>query len=450
MPTRTHDIDTARIVEAYRVRTPRSCAAHRRAVRRLPGGVNRNITHLSPHPLYVDSGEGAYLVDLDGNRYLDLLGNYTSMILGCGDASMARAIVSQLARGSAWAAASAAEFKLADAISQRVPSMQQVRFASSGTEATFLAMRAARAATGRDRVAKFEGGYHGQHDYAVVSLAPHPDEWGAQGRPRAIAPIGVPDATRDTMSVLPFNDAEAVEAFITEHWRSLAAVIVEPVMGVAGVIQPQDGFLTKLREVTRRHGIVLIFDEVISFRMAYGGAQEVFGVRPDLTTLGKVIGGGLPVGAVGGDPAIMSVFDPDRAKPVMFSGTFHANPLVLQAGLATLDALDIEAIGALNAKASRLFHELEQMLSACNRPVRLNSAGSLFNLHFSAVPVTDYRTSYRADKEMLKWLHLALLNRGVMVAPRGLGCLSVPMHDGDLDWFLTQMDLALRDLDHIT
>lgn len=449
MSTRTHNIDAARIIEAYRARTPRSYAAHLRALRRLPGGVNRNITHLSPHPLYVDSGEGAHLVDLDGNRYLDFLGNYTSMILGCGDAATARAIVTQLARGSAWAAASAAEFKLADMISERVPSMQQVRFASSGTEATFLAMRAARAATGRDQVAKFEGGYHGQHDYAVVSLAPHPDEWGTQGRPQAIAPMGVPNATRDTISVLPFNDAEAVEAFLTEHWRSLAAVIVEPVMGVAGVIQPQDGFLTKLREVTRRHGIVLIFDEVISFRMAHGGAQEVFDVHPDLTTLGKVIGGGLPVGAVGGDPAIMSVFDPDRAESVMFSGTFHANPLVLQAGLATLAALDVETIGALNAKASRLLHELEHMLSACNRPVRLNSAGSLFNLHFSAVPVTDYRTSFRADKEMLRWLHLTLLNRGVLVAPRGLGCLSVPMHDGDVDWFLSQMDLALRDLDLI-
>ncbi len=435
-----------RILDTYARRTAGSLAAHMRAATRLPGGVNRNITHFAPHPLFLDHASGAAVFDLDGNQYLDLIGNYTSMILGHGHPKTVEAVMSQLQSGAAWAAASSVEFSLADAIAQRMPSMPLVRFTSSGTEATLMAIRAARAATGRDQIAKFEGGYHGQHDYAVVSLAPTLEKSGERRRPAAVAPPGVPKNVQDTMVILPFNDADAVDEILDAQGDSVAAVIVEPIMGVAGVIEPTGDFLRRLRAVTRRRGIVLIFDEVISFRLSYGGAQEIYGVQPDLTTLGKVIGGGFPIGAVGGDPAIMEVFDPTSGPTVMLSGTFHANPVALHAGLATLQALDRQTVDDLNSKAARLYERMRVVLAGFDVPIQLNTAGSLFNFHFSSEPVTDYRSSLRADTETLRWLHLALLNRGVLLAPRGLGCLSVPMADPDTELLLGELESALAEV----
>ncbi len=436
----------ARILDTYSRRTAGSLAAHTRASTRLPGGVNRNITHFAPHPLFVDHASGAYVFDLDGNQYLDLLGNYTSMIFGHGHPETVEAVRSQLQSGAAWAAASAVEFQLADTIAQRIPSMPLVRFTSSGTEATLMAIRAARAATGRDQIAKFEGGYHGQHDCAVVSLAPSLKESGEHRRPSAVAPPGVPQHVQDAMVILPFNDADAVDEILDAQGDSVAAVIVEPIMGVAGVIQPAGDFLRQLRAVTRRRGIVLIFDEVISFRLSYGGAQEMFGVQPDLTTLGKVIGGGFPIGAVGGDPAIMELFDPTSGPTVMLSGTFHANPIALHAGLATLQALDKETVNDLNSKAASLYERMNGVFAGCGVPTQLNTAGSLFNLHFSSEPVTDYRSALKTDTTFLRWVHLALLNRGMLLAPRGLGCLSVPMTDSDTELFLSQLEAALAEV----
>lgn len=432
------------ILRRYAERTVRSRTAHERASRLLPAGVNRNIVYHGPHPLFIDRGRDAYLIDLDGNEYLDLIANYTSMILGNSAPEVASAARRQLDYGTAWVGASVAEADLAELIVERLPSAKRVRFTTSGTEASMMAIRAARAFTGRPLMAKFEGGYHGQHDYAMVSLAPDLAVAGPASHPRAVAPAGIPDGARDSMIILPFNDPAACEAILTEHGADLAGVIVEPVMGVAGTVLPADGFLRHLRDVTRRLGALLIFDEVITFRLGYGGAQALFGVTPDLTVLGKIIGGGYPIGAVAGAGEVMELFNPVRPGAITLSGTFQANPVTLAAGIAAMKRLTPEALEELNALGARLVARLRPLLGQARIPLQVNAIGSLLNLHATAEPVTDHRSSARGDREFLKWLHLALLNEGVLLSPRGMACLSLAMTEADLAHFLAAFRKALQ------
>jgi glutamate-1-semialdehyde 2,1-aminomutase len=438
------------ILRIFQGRTMRSRAAHSRASKHLPGGINRNITYFAPHPVFFERGEGAYVFDIDGNRYLDCLGNYTSMILGHSHPEVVAAVRAQLSQGTSWGGATTTELVLAELLAERLPSMEMTRFTASGTEATMMAMRAARAVTGRRLIAKFEGAYHGSHDYATISLAPSLAQAGPAERPRSVPPTGVPEDIGETVVVLPFNNPDAVEEILDIHGCALAAVIVEPVMGVAGIIEPTRDFLTRLRTAANRHGIVLIFDEVISFRLAYGGAQSVYDVRPDLTTLGKIIGGGFPIGAVGGRSDIMKVFNPAEPDHIVLSGTFHANPVALQAGIATIKILSSEVLGQLNADSQLLFRDIRQVLVDGTGSAHLNAAGSLFNIHLGSMPVTDYRSSLSTDKEAHRWLHLAMLNEGVLLAPRGLGCLSVPMTDADRDRLLTALGRALASLGEVS
>jgi glutamate-1-semialdehyde 2,1-aminomutase len=306
-----------------------------------------------------------------------------------------------------------------------------------------MAIRAARAFTGRPLIAKFEGGYHGLNDYAMVSLAPSLDAAGPADAPNSVPAPGVPKAVSDTVVVLPFNNAGAVEAILRKRGKDIAGVIIEPVMGSTGILAPRPGFLEMLRRVTQELGMVLIFDEVISFRLAFGGAQEYFGVRADLTTLGKIIGGGYPIGAVAGRADIMGMFDPTQPNTVTLSGTFHANPVALVAGIETLKATTAAAIADLNRRAARLHEDVTRLFARCRTPLQLHTVGSLFNIHACAGPVEDYRSAAQGNKELLKWLQLALLNEGVLLSPRGMGCLSTPMTDGDLAGFVAALERAL-------
>ncbi len=434
----------AEITARYKARTGASQRAHERALKSLPAGVNRNIVHQSPYPIFVRAGRGAHLIDLDGQRYLDLIGNYTAMILGHSPPAVVAAAQAQVALGTAWAAASPDEAVLAEMILARQGARDgRVRFTASGTEATMLAFRAARAFTGRPLIAKFEGGYHGLNDYAMVSLAPSAEAAGPAEAPNSVPAPGVPAAVADTMVVLPFNNAKAVEAILRRRGNQIAGVILEPVMGVAGILPPKPGFLEMLRRVTEEFGIVLIFDEVISFRIAHGGAQEYFGVRSDLTTLGKIIGGGYPIGAVAGKPEVMATFDPTRPNAVTLSGTFHANPVALAAGIETLKALTPEVIAELNRRGQRLHEDITRVFQRCRTPLQVSTVGSLFNIHAVAGPVENHRDSSQGNRELLKWLQLALLNEGVLLSPRGMGCLSVPMTDGDLAGFIAALERSL-------
>lgn len=430
------------IVARYTSRTRRSHAAFERARRSLPGGVSRSILYHLPYPTFVRRADGAYVEDLDGNSYLDAIGNYTSVILGHGDEGIARAVREQIGEGTTVAGPSVLEADLAELLCRRIPSMEQVRFTVSGTEATMMAIHAARAFTGRSQIAKFEGGYHGMHDYAMVSVAPPLDQAGSPERPRAVAPLGIPPEVRDTVTVLPFNDLAAVREIVEREAERLAGIMVEPVMGVAGVIGPAPGFLELLRELADEHAFVLIFDEVMSFRLAHGGAEELFGVSPDLTTLAKVIGGGFPVAAVGGRSDIMALFDPTDGPTVLLSGTWHAGLLSLRAAVETVRRLTPEAIAALNERGDMLRRRLEDVLEP-EAGISLTSVGSLLALHATSEPIDDYRASARGERSVVGLLHLALLNEGVMIAPRGMICLSMAMADADVDYLVVALRKAI-------
>src|SRR5438093_2994667 len=324
---------------------------------------------------------------------------------------------------------------LAEVLTRRVPSVEQIRFTNSGTEGTMNAVRLARAFTGRPKIAKFEGAYHGTHDWVLVSVAPDPKAAGSRKRPKPLpASAGIPPAVLKHTVVLPWNDGEACEAIIEAEAKHLAAVIVDPLLGIGGVIPPVDGFLQRLRALTERHGILLIFDEVISFRIAWGGAQERFGVRPDLTTFGKIIGGGLPVGAFGGRADVMSYYDPRKgAARISHGGTFNANPATMAAGVATLNALTPEAYARLDALGERLRGGVARLLAATRRKAQVSGVGSLFCLHWTAEPLTDYRSSRPRDPEAPLRHFMGLLNEGILLTQRGLGACSLAMTEEDID-----------------
>ncbi len=282
-----------------------------RARRVLPGGVTRSLNFWEPHPVYLHSGKGAYVCDVDGHRLLDLINNYTALVLGHADPRVVRAVGRQLELGTSFAFSSDLEVVLAELLVARVPSIERVRFTGSGTEAAMFALRAARAATGRPLIAKMEGGFHGTHDEVAISIRPRLDAAGPPDRPRSVGETnGLIAGVTDHVIVLPFNRPTDATELIREHADELAAVIVEPVLGVGGMIPPVSSFLPALRRACTEHGIVLIFDEVITLRLAPGGAQELYGVTPDLTIMGKIIGGGLPIGALGGNESLMEMFAP--------------------------------------------------------------------------------------------------------------------------------------------
>ena len=400
----------------YEALTSGSRALWERALGSLPGGNSRTTIFHEPYPVYLVSGEGCRVTDVDGVERIDFISNYTSLILGHCHPRVVEAVQSQAERMMSAAAPSELEIELAERIKERLPSVEQVRFANSGTEATMLAFRAARAFTGRDKIAVFARGYHGSHDYAAsvpadVSLAP--------GGP------GIPAGVSDTIVVAPFDDVAGTRAALEPHVDELAAVIVEPVLGSGGVRPAADEFLRFLRELTTDAGTLLVFDEIISFRVGYHGAQGRIRITPDLTTLGKIIGGGLPVGALGGREDVMALFDPRAEGRIGHGGTFNANPLTMAAGLATLDEMTLARYEQLEALAGELRDKLVELGA-----VDVRHTASLFQ-----VDVGD-------DKEQLE-LHLALLANGILATQRGMGCLSTPMTSAEIDAFVDAVRLAL-------
>ncbi len=431
----------------YRKTTPQSRALHERAAAVMPGGTTRTTTYFDPYPLYIERGDGCRVWDADGTERIDMLGNYTAMILGHAHPKVVEAISKQAARGTGFVAANPIEVELATLLCERVPSLDAVRFCNSGTEATMFAMRLARAFTGRTKIARMEGGYHGTHDYAEVSTHPALSAAGPPDAPSAQPDsIGTPEWVLKQTVVLPFNNADAAEAIIRREGRDLAAVILEPIIGAGGVIAATIEFLERLRKVTRELGILLIFDEVISFRVAPGGAQQLYGVTPDLTTLGKIIGGGLPVAAFGGRAEVMELLDPRREPSLAQGGTYNGNPLGMAAGLATMMELTPDVYESLNRKGARVAEQLSEVFASHDVAVQVNSAGSLFALHFTETPVVDYRTMAAANKQRTRDLFLGLVNHGVLLAPRAMGALSTPMGEQDIQQFIDAVDTVVSEL----
>jgi len=434
--------------EEYRRTTPGSRALHEKAVRAMPGGTTRTTTYFDPYPLYIERGQGCRVWDVDGTERIDMLGNYSAMILGHAHPKVVEAIRRQAERGTGFAAANPLEVQLATLLCERVPSLDAVRFCNSGTEATMFAMRLARAFTGRPKIARIEGGYHGTHDHAEVSTHPAVAEAGPPDAPVARPDsIGTPRWAVEQTVVLPFNNPEAAEAIVRRHSSQIAAVILEPVIGAGGVIAATPEFLSRLRSITRELGILLIFDEVISLRVAPGGAQQMYGVTPDLTTMGKIIGGGLPVAAFGGRADVMEMLDPRREGSIAQGGTYNGNPLGMAAGLAAMRELTPDVYVELNRKGERVGELLREVFASHGVPVQVNSVGSLFALHFSNRPVVDYRGVAASDKKRMREFFLSLVNHGVLMAPRGMGSLSTPMGEGDVDRFIDAVDATLGGLE---
>ncbi|MDE3229295.1 MAG: glutamate-1-semialdehyde 2,1-aminomutase [Chloroflexota bacterium] len=414
-----------------------------RARQVIPGGVNspvRAFRAVGGQPVFIDHGAGAYLYDVDGNQYIDYVGSWGPLIFGHAHPRVVAAITEAAQRGTSYGAPTAAETRLAELVIEAVPSIELVRFVNSGTEATMSALRVARAYTGRTKIIKYAGGYHGHADMLLVAAGSGALTLGAPDSP------GVPPgATAETL-VVPYNNLAATRAVFERYPDEIAAIIVEPVAGNMGCVPPVDGFLAGLRELTSHFGAVLIFDEVMTgFRVAHGGAQALYGVTPDMTCLGKIVGGGLPAAAYGGKREILSLVSP--AGPVYQAGTLSGNPLAMAAGAAQLELLREPGVyERLEALTAALSAGIGEAARAAGVPVHQTRVGSMFTTFFTPTPVVDEATAKTSDTAAFAAFFRALLERGVYIAPSQFeaGFVSLAHSDTDIARTIAAAGEAMR------
>jgi len=417
-----------------------------RAFKSLVGGVNspvRAFQSVGGAPLIVERGAGAHLWDADGREYIDFIGSWGALILGHAHPAIVAAIQEQAARGTSYGMTTELEVELAERIKSAIPSIEKIRFVSSGTEATMSAVRLARGFTKRDFILKFEGCYHGHADSFLSEAGSGLATLGIASSP------GVPEGLAALTLNTPYDDIAAVEKLFAAHRNEIAAVIVEPVAANMGVVPPMPGFLEELREITRRAGTLLIFDEVITgFRLCYGGAQSLYKIEPDLTTLGKIIGGGLPVAAYGGRAEIMNHVAPLGA--VYQAGTLSGNPLAMRAGIEALTQLEKPGFyDALNKKADRFVEKLQGAVREAGVAARVNSIGSLATLFFSEAPVRNYADAKKSDTRRFAAFFRAMLQQGILLAPSQFEALfiSAAHTEADLDVALSVASRWLHETD---
>ncbi len=421
----------------------RSAELYEKAKRFLPGGVNspvRAFKSVGGDPFFVKEGRGSKIYDVDGNEYIDYVCSWGPLILGHAHPEVLSFVKEVAEKGTSFGIPCELEVSMAEAVVEAVPSIEKVRFVNSGTEATMSAIRLARGYTKRNKVVKFEGCYHGHVDYLLVKAGSGVLTFGIPGTP------GVPeDFARHTL-LARFNDLSSVESLFEKYGEDIACVILEPVMGNAGVIPPKEGFLQGLREITERYGALLIFDEVITgFRVSYGGAQKLYQVEPDLTCLGKIIGGGFPVGAYGGRAEIMDHVAPDG--PVYQAGTLSGNPVAMAAGLKTLEILRRDnPYEELERKRKRLADEAKRLFEAKGIPVWINGVASMSCIFFTEGPVETYDDAVKSDTKLYSKFFWALLENGVYFAPSQFEAafVSVAHTDKDIDRTLYAIEAALK------
>ncbi|MGP4070599.1 aspartate aminotransferase family protein [Halobacillus sp. B29] len=429
--------------------TATSRELHKKAQEVIPGGVTANIKHIDPHPIVMEKGNGSKLYDVDQNEYIDYLLSYGALIAGHGHSAVFDAAIGQMreAGTTIFGTPHRLETVMAEKLVSLYPSIEMVRFTNSGLEATMLAIRAAMAYAGKSKIAKFEGHYHGGYDQVLMSVNPDHIAAGDPSSPNAVPEsLGIPDYYQQNTVVLPFNDLEATEKILRQRAGEVSAIIMEPVQG--GFIPADQTFIEGVRTLTEELGILLIFDEVkTGFRLALGGAQESYGVTPDLTALGKVLGGGFPVGAIGGKKEIMDILSPAGSRDILtagadqrakhdtlfHSGTYNGHPTVLASGLATIEILEKDrTLQDLFDKTNRLRNELEELYQAYNIPMQTVGRGSIFNIILAEDSIKNYRDLKKADTSLRKELDYELLNLGIYTKPLNRYSLSTAHSEEDL------------------
>jgi glutamate-1-semialdehyde 2,1-aminomutase len=403
----------------------------------LPGGVDSPVRAYKPYPFFAEYAKGSKIVDVDGKSYIDYCLAYGPMVLGHANPDVMAEVITQLKRGSAYGVPTENEIELAKLVVKKVPCAEMIRFVNSGTEATMSAIRLARAATGKKKIIKFEGAYHGAHDYVLVKSGS-----GAAGLPDS---PGVPEETTKNTILVPFNNEDALVDLINTESDSIAAIIVEPIMGNIGIIPPMDKYLEFLRDITTENDIILIFDEVITgFRIAEGGAQEYFGVTPDLVTFGKILGGGFPIGALAGKKELMEMLAPSGT--VYQAGTFNGNPISIAAGLATLKQLNKSFYSVMNTKGDILRRGIQDILDVHNLDYHVAGLSSMFQIYFTDKKVWNYDDAKTADTEKFIIFFQTLLNKGVFIPPSQFECCFVSLmhNDNDLEQTLTTIDKGMK------
>jgi len=428
----------------YRERTPRSLELLERTKPLIPTGHAGGMWYQLPYPVLLERGKGSRIWDVDGNEYVDLrIGDWVLIHGHCND-HIRDAVVAQLDKGIQFGCPDwDLSYRMASMLIERMPSVERVRFLVSGTEANLLAMRLARAYTGRTKIAKTEGSYHGHADHTVVGSS----TVGIQ--PRKV-PAGVVPSVADEHVEIPFNDPDGAEDVLEREAADVAAVLVEPVQGAAGMIDATTEYLQRLRDVTARLGIVLIFDEVVTFPVAYGGAQAYHGVTPDLTTMSKAIGGGLPMSALGGRSELMDLLDPELyggKAPVTSVSTFGGNQVSLAAGIAALELLTPEVHARVQAMGDRARNGIDELGRRYDIPLHSSGLGHLFGMHWAPERVVDYRTRMQSDRAKIVNLHLALMNQGYYQMSLGYFLISTEIGEPEIDGFLAAVERALHTLD---
>ncbi len=433
------------ITETFTRRTRGSGEWDARAKKSMPGGDTRASSYYAPYPAYMVRGDGCYLYDCDENKYIDFLNNYTSLIHGHGHAATLSAIQEQAARGTVLGSAAEVTVEHAEMLCARVPSLESVRYCNSGTEATHLAMRAARAFTGKDMIVKMDGGYHGSHDYVQANVQPDTQ---SEGLPqRKLTTRGVPAAVLEGIRVVPFNDLDALEDILRAHSDEIAAIILEPVLGSGGGIEPEPGYLQGVRQLADRNDVLLIFDEILTFRLDVGGVQAALDVTPDLTSVAKFIGGGLPLGAFGGRKEIMAPFDPLHPQTIPHNGTFNGNNITMAAGMATMKEYGAGEVDRINQLGQRLKDGFNRAFEAENINVRAAGLGSIIRIHWSEEKMRTARdgaVAQAAARELPKLLHMELMNRDIFSAPRCQFAVSTPMSEHEIDTAANVMGKCLE------
>jgi len=414
----------------------RSTELYERALRVLPGGVSRNTVLRKPRPAYAARGQGCRIWDLEGRERLDFSNNMASLIHGHAHPAIIAAVGEQLRLGTAFTMATEQEVVCAEALCAR-GRFDRIRFVNSGTEAVMASLKASRAFTGRAKIAKTEGAYHGFYDYAEVSQTAQPGTWGSPDRPAGV-PVaeGTPPSVLDDVVVIPFNDAVRARAILDRHAGELACVMIDLLPHRIGLVPADPEYVRALRQWCDRNGALLVFDEVITFRCGYGGAKDGYGVVPDLSALGKIIGGGFPVGAIAGRAEVMEVLNPLAPKVRLpHSGTFSANPITMVAGHAAMSLFDTAEVERLNGLGARARHLIAEAIAVAGVEASVSGGGSLFRIHFKPRPPRNYREALAtpAESARLRLLLDHLFSAGFLMVETGTGVLSTPMTDREID-----------------